>query len=98
MAWTSNGTSAEFAAGHTPLANMGRSNDNSLTLNDTGLDQTSEHWAATTPHGVLQTALGGSQDDSAFERLQRDSSGGYQPGSMAQFQDQLSAGTNDNAP
>lgn len=57
-------SNAEFAAGHTPLSNSGRGNDNSLTLNDSastadqGLAATSARWnteAGTgyTPHSVL---------------------------------------------
>jgi hypothetical protein len=60
MAWTSNGTSAEFEAGHTPLVNEGRGNDNSVTLNG-GLQDAGDRWnaesqqAAMTPHSVLST-------------------------------------------
>lgn len=101
MAWSSNGTSAEFSAGVNHLANAGRANDNSLTLgagiSDQGLDSTSARWSDLTPHGVLTTTAGtGSQDDNPWERLQRDS-GGYAPGSMARFQDQLDQGTDNTA-
>ena len=101
MAWTSNGTSTEFAAGHTPLTNTGRSNENALTLadagngTDQGLHATSGRWSSMTPRGVLQTALGGSQDDGSWQRMRRNT-GGYQPGSFEGLSDQLSSGTNDN--
>lgn len=58
MAWSSNGTSAEFTAGHTPLANIGRGNENSVTMGDS-LQADSDRWntetqqAATSPHSVL---------------------------------------------
>jgi hypothetical protein len=94
----------EFSAGISHQVNPGRANASSITLNDTasiadqGLDETSQRWAATTPHAVLRTAMGaGSQDDGSWERLQR-GGGGYAPGSMAEFQDQLDQGSNDNTP
>ena len=92
---------AAFSDGLNFTQNTGKANAGSITLGtDTGLDQTSERWSSMTPHGVVHQALNaGSQgDDSSFERLQRDSSGGYQPGSMATFQDQIDQGSNDNAP
>jgi hypothetical protein len=98
MAWAGNNTGDEFSAGHTPLANAGRSNDNSVTLGDQGLDQTSARWDGITPHSVLASTVGGgSQDDGSFERVQRDA-GSYQPGSMETFQDQLGQGSDDNTP
>ena len=94
-------SNAEFSAGVNHLTS-GRANDNSITLNDTasmadqGLDQTSQRWAATTPHSVLRATVGGgSQDDGAWERLQRDADG-YAPASMAKFQDQIDQGSDDN--
>ena len=53
----------EFGAGINHLTNPGRANASSITMGDTasssdqGLDQTSSHWDAMSPHGVLQTAL-----------------------------------------
>ena len=92
-------SNAEFSAGVNHLTS-GRANNNSITLNDTastadqGLDQTSQRWAATTPHSVLRSA-GAGADDGTFERLQRDADG-YTPGSMEQMQDQIDQGSDDN--
>lgn len=69
MAWTSAATGAEFAAGVSHLANPGRANVGSITLGtdaseaDQGLDQTSARWDSLTPHAVLQSATGGSPED-----------------------------------
>ena len=97
MAYFGSQPNDEFSAGVSHLANTGRANDFSHTLGDAGLDQTSARWAATTPRAVLASAMrAGSQDDGSYERYQREQDG-YAPGSMEQFQDQLSGGTNDNA-
>lgn len=99
MAWTASNTGAEFAAGHTPLANASRSNENSLTLADAangadqGLDATSGRWSSMTPRGVLQTALSGSEDTS-WQDMQR-TVGTYQPGQMPALQDRLSDGSDE---
>jgi hypothetical protein len=42
---------------------------------------------------VLRTTVGGSQDDTSWERLQRER-GGYQPGQFTIMQDQLNQGDN----
>lgn len=84
--------------GHT--VNDTRANAGSLTLaddasgTDQGLADTSAKWAATTPHGVLQTALGGSEDTS-WQDMQR-TAGAYKPGQMPALQDQLSAGSDNH--
>ena len=70
------------------LANAGRG-ERQLTLGDTGLDATAARWASMTSSRRLAR---GSQNDNALERLQRDS-GGYPPGQMRVFQDQLNKGT-----
>lgn len=99
----SGGSNDAFQSGVLHQVNPGSSNASSITLNDTasiadqGLDETSQRWAATTPHAVLRTAMGaGSQDDGSWERLQR-GGGGYAPGSMGQLQDQLDQGSDDIA-
>ena len=56
------GANQAFNSGVAHPINSGRQNVGSITLNDTtsadqGLDQTSAGWSATTPHGVLRTAL-----------------------------------------
>jgi len=95
MADTGGSQTSAFGLGVNHQVNPGRANTGSITLNDTGLDQTSQQ-AATTPHGVLATTMGAaSQDDGSFERYQR-TSGSYAPGSMTQLQDQISNGSNDN--
>jgi len=69
MAWTSNGTGAEFGAGVQHVTNQGRANVGSITLGtdarnaDQGLAQTSDRWSALTPRGVLASATGGSPAD-----------------------------------
>lgn len=66
-------------------------NTQSIVL-DGALQRDSDHWDALTPHGVLNTALGGSaQDDGSWEQYQREQ-GGYQPGSMTAMQDQIQQG------
>ena len=85
-----------FGAGINHLTNTGRSNESSITLGDAGLGQTSARWDGMTPHSVLASTAGG-QDDSPFERVQRES-GGYQPGQIENFQDQISNGDDDNTP
>jgi hypothetical protein len=52
-----------FLSGVSHLTASGRANDQSLTLGDSGLDQTSQHWDSMSPRGVLQTALGGSPSE-----------------------------------
>jgi hypothetical protein len=70
---------------------VGRANTASITLGDAGLQAESDHWNAMTPRTMLASTVGGSPDDSVFERVQRGS--GYQPGQMPVFQDQLSSGS-----
>lgn len=93
MAWTPNGANAEMNAGINHLVNpAAHENVNSITL-DGALQRDSDHWNALTPHGVLNTALGGSaQNDSSWELMQR-TQGGYQPGSMADMEDQINQGS-----
>lgn len=92
MAWTSNGANAELQAGIQHVTNPSRANENSVTL-DGALQRDSDHWNALTPHGVLNTALGGSaQNDSSWELMQR-TQGGYQPGSMPDMEDQINQGS-----
>lgn len=83
----------EFGLGVSHLT-TGRANDQSITLGGS-LQADSDSWDSMTPHGVLRTALGGTQDDGTWERLQRDA-GGYEPGTMALLQDQADQGSNDN--
>lgn len=90
-------SNAELQAGIQHVTNPARANENSVTL-DGGLQRDSDRWNALTPHGVLNTAPGASsQDDSSWERFQREQ-GGYQPGSMPNMEDQIGNGTNDNLP
>jgi hypothetical protein len=69
MAYPGSQTNAEFGAGISHMSNPGRQNIGSVTLGtdastaDQGLGQTSQHWAAMTPHGVLASATGGSPAD-----------------------------------
>jgi len=86
---------AEFGAGINHPVNAGRTNASSITLGteastaDQGLGQTSQHWAAMTPHGVLAaSATGAGLDYAGVQRL----AGSYAPGSMGQFSDELSGG------
>lgn len=84
-----------FAAGVDHLTNAGRANSGSITLGmaDQGLDVTSARWDSLSPRGVLNTAMGaGSPDDGSWERVER-GAGGYAPGSMETFQDQLTDGS-----
>ena len=86
---------SEFGAGISHVTNAGRGNDNSITLGG-ALQADSDRWNSITPHSVIHTALNASsQDDTSFERVQREA-GGYAPGSMPQVQDQLDQGTDDN--
>lgn len=91
------GSNDAFQSGVAHQVNPARANASSITLNDTasiadqGLDATSARWSSMTPHGVLQTALGGSEDAS-WQDMQR-TAGTYQPGQMPALQDQLSAGS-----
>jgi hypothetical protein len=50
-----------------------------------------------TPHSVINSAMNTGQDDSTYERLQRDA-GGYAPGQMEQMSDQLTNGDDPNLP
>jgi hypothetical protein len=87
---------AELQTGMTPTPTTGHVNPFSHTLGgslqDGGLQADSDRFNALTPHGVLKTALGGSQDDSSWELMQR-AQGGYQPGSMTTMQDQINQGS-----
>ena len=94
MAYPGSQTNAEFGAGINHLANPGRANVGSLTLGtdastaDQGLGQTSQHWAAMTPYGVLASATGAGLDYAGVQRM----AGSYAPGSMGQLSDELSGG------
>jgi hypothetical protein len=98
MAYRGSQTNAEFGLGVNHVTNAGRGNAGSITLNgsagisDEGLDSTSAGWNSLTPRGVLASVVGGSQDDTPWEQLQRDS-GGYEPGQMPVFEDQLTNGS-----
>jgi hypothetical protein len=86
-----------FSAGVSHLTNVGRANLGSITLGiDAGLEQTAARWDSMTPHRVLASTVGAS-DDNAYERLGRDD-GSYQPGQMPELSDQLSNGSDDNTP
>jgi hypothetical protein len=93
------GANDAFTSGVAHQVNPGRANAGSITLNgtastaDQGLDQTAQHWAATTPHAVLATTAGAGSDGS-WQRMQRDA-GGYAPGQMENLSDQLSNGNDD---
>jgi hypothetical protein len=90
------GANTEFGLGVNHVTNTGRANAGSITLG--GPLQVGSGTQGSTPHGVLATALGASQtartgqDDASLEQYQRDS-GGYVPGSMGRFQDQLTSGS-----
>jgi hypothetical protein len=85
----------ELNAGINHAQNIGHENTQSVVL-DGALQATSDHWAALTPHAVLNTAMGASsQNDSSRERLQREH-GGYQPGSMSNMKDQLDQGSDNS--
>ena len=88
-----------FMSGVAHQVNDTRANAGSLTLNDTasigdqGLDETSARWAATdSPRRARHDR--GRTDDGSSSAFQRDS-GGYAPGSMTEFQDQLDQGSDD---
>lgn len=86
------GANQEFSSGHTPLTNPGRANASSITMGDAasssdqGLDQTSEHWGAMSPHGVLQTALSAGSPAMTTEAVElgQSSLGDQQDADMAQ--------------
>ena len=84
------GANDAFASGVNHLT-TGRANTSSVTL-DGGLQADSDRQSGMSPHGVLGTAMSGGQDDGSWERFQR-TSGGYQPGQMENFQDQLDQGS-----
>jgi hypothetical protein len=88
------GANDAFMSGANHLT-TGRTNSASITLGGS-LQAGSGQQNGMSPHSVLATAAGGS-DDSPWERLQR-TSGGYSPGSMEQMTDRLSNGDDDNTP
>lgn len=94
MADIGSSQTAEFGAGVAHPVNPGRQNVGSVTLGtdagiaDQGLGQTSQHWAAMTPHGVLASATGAALDYAGVQRM----AGTYEPGSMGQLSDELSGG------
>ena len=89
------GANDAFQSGINHVVLNAHENTNSIVL-DGALQRDSDTWAALTPHAVLNTAMGGSQDDSSWEQVQREQ-GGYQPGSMTSMADHLDQGTSDNA-
>lgn len=94
MPYLGSNSNAELQAGINHVV-VGHENTNSVTL-DGALQRDSDHWNALTPHGVLNLAMGASsQDDSSWERFQREQ-GGYRPGSMSTVQDQLDQGSDNS--
>jgi hypothetical protein len=88
------GANDAFQSGVNHQALDSHENTSSVTL-DGALQRDSDHWNALTPHGVLNTALGGSaQNDSSWELMQR-TQGGYQPGSMPGMEDQIEQGSDE---
>ena len=86
MAYLGSQPNDEFSNGLNHMQNPARANVGSITLN-------SSEQSAVGPHAVLASTVGGgSQDDGAWERYERDS-GSYQPGQMPEMTDQLDQGS-----
>jgi hypothetical protein len=83
------GANQSFSAGIDHLANEGRSNLGSVTL-DGGL-QAGRMDGGLSPHGVLNSAMAVRPDYAGIQRV----AGTYAPGSMGRLTDELSAGSDD---